>query len=57
MDKKQKALLITIIIIALPVAFLAPESRYVFLLGPPYVVISIIFEFYDWVKEKRKNIY
>ncbi|MGE8078282.1 hypothetical protein [Peribacillus loiseleuriae] len=57
MDKKQKILLITILIIGLPIAFLAPESRYVFLLLPLYVVISFGFEIYDWVKEKRKNIY
>ncbi|MFJ5621528.1 hypothetical protein ACIQD3_02130 [Peribacillus loiseleuriae] len=42
MDKKQKILLITILIIGLPVAFLAPESRYVFLLLPLHVVISFV---------------
>lgn len=57
MDKKQKYLLITLLIIAFPVAFLAPQSRYVFLLGPLYVVTSILFETFDWFREKRKNIY
>ncbi|MGX2958024.1 hypothetical protein JNUCC23_01875 [Peribacillus sp. JNUCC 23] len=57
MDKKQKILLITILLVGLPVVFLAPESRYVFLLLPLYVVISFGVEIYDWVKEKRKNIY
>ncbi|WP_154664019.1 hypothetical protein [Bacillus cihuensis] len=57
MVMKQKILLITILIIGLPVAFLAPESRYVFLLLPLYVVISFGFEIYEWVKEKRKNLY
>ncbi|WP_156312096.1 hypothetical protein [Lysinibacillus contaminans] len=57
MDKKQKILLITIVLIAFPVAFLVPESRYVFLLGPLYFLIFFLFEIYDWFKEKRKNIY
>ena len=57
MDKKQKNLLITIVIIALPVVFWAPERRYVFLLGPLYFLILILFEVYDWFREKRKNIY
>ena len=56
-DKKQKYLLITILIIAFPVAFLAPEGRYVFLLGPLYIVTYILFEMFDWFREKRKNIY
>jgi hypothetical protein len=56
MDKKQKILLITTLIISVPVAFLSPESRYVFLLLPLYVVISFGFEIYDWVNKKRKNI-
>lgn len=57
MDKKQKILLTTILIIGVPVAYLAPESRYVFLLLPLHFVISSCFEIYDWVKEKRKNTY
>ena len=57
MDKKRKYLLITLLIIAFPVAFLAPQNRYVFLLGPLYVVTSILFETFDWFREKRKNIY
>jgi len=56
MDKKQKILLITTLIISVPVAFLSPESRYVFLLLPLYVVISFGFEIYDWINKKRKNI-
>ena len=55
MNKRQKYLLITILIIAFPLALLAPEGRYVFLLVPLYIVTYILFKMFDWFKENGKT--